>query len=46
MNGGKKEDFEEMNADDVQLIYTTYTAYQNATICKFTEAITKLFGGS
>lgn len=46
MNGGRKEDYENMNCDDIQLIYTTYSAYQNQMIHRLSEILLKLFGGS
>ena len=45
MNGGKKEDLENMNYDDIQLIYITYNAYQSSFVNRITENIVKLFGG-
>lgn len=45
MNGGKKEDYENMSYDDIQLIYATYNAYQTAMINKVVENVVKLFGG-
>ena len=45
MNGGRKEDYENMNYDDIQLIYATYNAYQTSMVSKITENIVKLFGG-
>ncbi len=45
MNGGKKEDLENMNYDDIQLIYITYNAYQTSLVNKLTENIVSMFGG-
>lgn len=45
MNGGRKEDFENMNHDDVQLIYIMHTATQNHLIRSMTDVISQLFGG-
>ena len=45
MNGGRKEDFDNMNYDDIQLLYLTYSSYQNAMVHKIADVITKMFGG-
>lgn len=45
MNGGRKEDYMDLNRDDIQLIYTTYAAYQNQLIHRLTDIIVKIFGG-
>lgn len=45
MNGGTREGFMNMNADDVQLIYTTYTAYQAAQTNNLSKIFAKMFGG-
>lgn len=46
MNGGRKEDFESMNKDDIQLIYTTHLAYQNHLLYSLSDSISKIFGGN
>lgn len=45
MNGGRKEDFENMNHDDIQLIYVTYNAYHNKMVRDLSEMISSMFGG-
>ncbi len=46
MNGGKKEDFEEMNMDDIQTIYATYNAYQNALVHKISTILLGAMGAT
>ena len=42
MNGGTKEGLNEMTADDLQLIYTTYTSMRSADNAELVEGIIKL----
>ena len=45
MNGGKKEDFEDMTDFDHSLIHLTYEAYQVKQVNKLAEVISKMLGG-
>lgn len=45
MNGGTKEGFMDLTLDDIQTIYTTYTAYQTALVSDITKVLSKMYGG-
>ena len=45
MNGGTREGFMDLTLDDIQTIYTTYTAYQTALVSDITKVLSKMYGG-
>jgi hypothetical protein len=45
MNGGSKSDYMNLNQDEVQLIYTTFTSLQSAQVKNIADVIATIFGG-